>query len=243
MQLQLGIRCPSPMVAIERGFALARLIYALPGDRCMSTRGAIARMTHVLPLHWAGRYHHWDSYPTGLGKELWELFHAHFERDLDKMLRVLIDEHPAGWSTITGADFRLTPGWGEPPSDDATTEVENPGCRPSCYCHGERSEEAWLVTDQNASGSGVEWAYVFTSVLARDSDKEERLCTMLVLSSYFASGEKMIGMFGTGDSQAQWKPVAIVDLQGEEPIWEEIERCGAQGLVYKPVKRDSTSVQ
>lgn len=190
----------------------------------MSTRGAIARMTHVLPLHWAGRYHHWDSYPTGLGKELWRLFHGHFKRDLDTMLRVLIDEHPAGWSTITGADFRLTPGWGEPPNCDATTEVENPGCRPSCYCHGERSEEAWLVTDKNASGSGAEWAYVFTSVLALDSDKkEERLCTMLVLSSYFASGEKMIGMFGMGDPKAQWRIAAVVDLQGPEPDWEHIE--------------------
>lgn len=199
----------------------------------MSTRGAIARMTHVLPLHWAGRYHHWDSYPTGLGKELWELFHGHFERDLDRMLRVLINEHPAGWSTITGADFRLTPGWGEAPNDDVTS-VENPGCRPNCYCHGERSEEAWLVTDDNASGSGVEWAYVFTSVLALDDgQEEEHLCTMLVLSSYFASGEKMIGMFGMGDPKAHWRIAAVIDLQGSEPDWERIESgkpvaCGSQ---------------
>jgi hypothetical protein len=39
-------------------------------EPCMSTRGAIARLTSVLPLRWKGRYHHWDSYPDGLSREL-----------------------------------------------------------------------------------------------------------------------------------------------------------------------------
>ncbi len=196
----------------------------------MATRGAIARLTHALPLHWAGRYHHWDSYPTGLGRELWNIFQGHFERDLDRMLGVLIDEHPAGWSTILGADFNLQSGWSNS-LGDSKPEEESPemGVSPSCYCHGDRSEEEWLVTDGNASGSGVEWAYVFTSVFAHNGamDSEERLCTMFVLSSYFDSGEKMIGMFGMGDPKAHWRIAAVVDLQGAEPDWECIETASA----------------
>ncbi len=208
----------------------------------MATRGAIARLTHVLPLHWAGRYHHWDGYPTGLGKGLWELFHGYFGCDVDRMLGVLIDEHPAGWSTILGADFRLKPGWGTASDNDANAKVEEQGCNPCCYCHGGRSEEAWLVTDENASGSGVEWAYVFTSVFAHNGamDSEERLCTMFVLSSYFDSGEKMIGMFGMGDPKAHWRIAAVVDLQGAEPDWECIERCGTQGQMYVAPATNST---
>jgi hypothetical protein len=34
----------------------------------MSTRGCVAIGT---PAHWRSVYKHWDSYPTGLGQELW----------------------------------------------------------------------------------------------------------------------------------------------------------------------------
>ena len=146
----------------------------------MSTRGAIARLTNVLPLRFAGRYHHWDAYPSGLGRTLWNLYHGHFQRDLNSMLRVLIDEHPAGWSSINGTSFTLTSGFHEWEPGIEPTD------RPQCYCHGDRHEEEWLVTEENAAGSGVEWAYVFTSVGARNPTREgsiQRYDTMLVLSS------------------------------------------------------------
>lgn len=192
----------------------------------MSTRGAIARLTNVVPLCFAGRYHHWDSYPSGLGRTLWHLYHGPFKRDLKKMLNILIDEHPAGWSTINGADFTLTAGFDEWNPDVEQPDVEQMD-RPQCYCHGDRNEEEWLVTEENAAGSGVEWVYVFTSVGANDPAKEvsiQRYDTMLVLSSYTQSGDKMIGMFGQGDSEAVWLLVAIIDLDDPEPDWEHLER-------------------
>jgi len=184
----------------------------------MATRGAIARLTHVLPAKWAGRYHHWDSYPSGLGATLWNLYHGHFNRDLNQMLKVLIDDHPAGWSSLNACDFAQEPGFIEPL--DSTHEGES-ASRPQCYCHGERQEEGWLVTDGNASGSGCEWAYAFTSATTTDGQYHH---TMLVLSSYTPHG-KMIGMFGQGDPKALWPVVAVVNLNGAEPEWERIEEA------------------
>ena len=57
----------------------------------MATRGCIAR---VHGEGFRGVYHHWDSHPTALGKDLFELAQ---EEDLGALLRDLIDEHSAGW--------------------------------------------------------------------------------------------------------------------------------------------------
>lgn len=182
----------------------------------MATRGVIARLTNVLPPKFAGRYHHWDSYPTELGQTLWQLYRNHFNRDLAAMLRVLLDDHPAGWSQINGADFSRLPGfqeWEKERDDSADEDA----VQPRCYCHGDRSEESWLVTDENAAGSGCEWAYAFAT------SGDARHDVMLVLSSYRPQGDKMIGFFGCGDPQAVWATVAVVGLRDEEPDWERIE--------------------
>jgi len=73
----------------------------------MSTRSCIARLTG--PNAFKGVYHHWDGYPSALGATLWRLYRTVFDRNLERMLAFLIDEHPAGWSTINDADFSLAP--------------------------------------------------------------------------------------------------------------------------------------
>jgi hypothetical protein len=102
----------------------------------MSTRGAIARPDGNGGFK--GVYHHWDSYPSGLGKDLFELARDHKRwatglplEDLQAMLKHLIDDHPAGWSTTT-----------------------------ECYCHDQSNDPAQEVTEKNASAIGVEWVYV-----------------------------------------------------------------------------------
>jgi len=213
----------------------------------MATRGAIARLTNVLPLQWSGRYHHWDSYPDGLGRELWKLYQGHFGRDLDRMLRDLLDEHPAGWSNLSsfGASLDLERGL----ANALTTgdPVDTPGASgPNCYCHGERQEEAWEVNQGNASGSGVEWVYVFTSSYAAALDasdpigKATRQDAMLILSSYTPSGRKAIGMFGMGDPKAHWRLAAVVDLKGPEPDWNAIQESTPTAT---PVPGGSISVK
>ena len=214
----------------------------------MSTRGVIARQNSNGGF--TGVYHHWDSYPTGLGVTLWKLYHHHF-RDIDKMVHTLIDDHPAGFSTIVGKDFTLPVGYNEfdkricvvcgkpnwehyfqnwehhgkelTPEAKESMEREHyqafdhsfdpiPTRNPECFCHGDRHEEALQVTEENASAMGCEYAYVF------DGNGQMR-----ILSSYNEDNSKMVGMFGCGNPQADWRPIAIIDLNGFEPNWEEIK--------------------
>lgn len=63
----------------------------------MSTRAVIARKTKA---GFAGVYHHWDGYPSGLGATLFEVRNKFYAGDTERMLKFLIDAHPGGWSTI-----------------------------------------------------------------------------------------------------------------------------------------------
>ena len=241
----------------------------------MSTRAAIARAVDKGDggIHFEGRYHHWDGYPTGLGATLYEAYNGFFQRDLDAMLKYLVDDHPAGWSTINGSDFSLEPGFfdsfdhngtcvcGLPENehlcqtsgheehvrahlpypcgrdyglhlghryepDEATRQHLAAIARiPRCFCHGGRSENAYLVTEENASGSGCEYVYVL-----KDTPDG---AVMLILSSYTSIGSptgekdrKMIGFFGMGDENAEWKPIGVVGLDTTEiPDFQKIEEA------------------
>ena len=71
------------------------------------------------------------------------------------MMRVLIDERPAGWSTIVNKDFALKPVYTaeslrHPLSSGMSDEEYDAAMerfralldyrRPQCYCHGKRNE-------------------------------------------------------------------------------------------------------
>lgn len=161
----------------------------------MGTRGAIARLTDE---GFSGRYHHWDSYPTGLGKTLWDAWHVYFQADTDAMLTYLIDQHPAGWSSINASDFSLPPGY-------------DSGAAPACYCHGERNSVSHTVTHDNAAGSGCEWVYVFSGDM------------MTIFEARNRDDTRMVGLFGRGNPVAGWHLVADIDLAGDEPDWNAIE--------------------
>jgi len=218
----------------------------------MSTRGAIVRFTKGDASEFEGRYHHWDSYPSGLGATLWELYHGHFRKDLQRMLQALIDEHPAGWSTINNKDFEMAPGYeelfkgpcatcgkldwehyyqsweshGRPLTDADRSQMAagnymalghhfqwvRRATGPECYCHGDRSDPEWLVTQEDAAASGCEYVYGF-----------DEGPTLVILSSYHQDGGKMIGMFGMGDSGSVWREIARISLDGPEPDWKGIQ--------------------
>lgn len=107
----------------------------------MSTNAVIARPTET---GFEGRYHHFDGYPDGLGRELFTLMQDSNAKDT---LVSLIDEHPAGWSNIIGANWTITPGYGT--------------YGPNCYCHGERAEAARpLITERSFDEMFIEYVYV-----------------------------------------------------------------------------------
>ena len=172
----------------------------------MGTRGIIARLDKKRGF--AGNYHHWDSYPTELGNTLWKLYHGHFERDLKRMLKVLIDDHGAGWSTINGADFNLEPGW-----SNASIDRTNP----VCYCHGDRHEDGRLIYPED--DYGAEWVYVF------DDEKN----TMAILMAVDEDGIHAIGFFGTNPARKTWRALGSFSLDGEEPNWEALYSFAYEG--------------
>lgn len=109
----------------------------------MSTRGAVGRITSKPgeAITFSGIFSHWNNYPDGAGKALFNLYKKAFKRDTNAMLKYLIDDHPAGWSTING----------------------DPNVLPTqCYCHGNRKEEGRVITEKNASKCGCEYVYAFT---------------------------------------------------------------------------------
>jgi hypothetical protein len=164
----------------------------------MSTRGAIARPDGD---GFKGVYHHWDSYPSGLGNTLFKLARVQYRGDEEAMLKALIDDHPAGWSDLNGCNVERPEGSFGPISGG------------ECYCHG-RNDPAQEINEKNASACGVEYVYVI----------DIQTGNMTILSSYNPSGSKMIGMFGSGNPDATWKPIAVVNLTGApEPDWDLIE--------------------
>lgn len=141
----------------------------------MSTNGIIVRSTGEGTFK--GVYHHWDSYPKeGLGQYLVEILAGHFKNDLARMLACLIDEHPAGWSTIVRKDFTLKPGYtniAKRPDGmsihDFMEQAKNR--RPQCFCHGDRHEEEQICDEK--SDCGAEWAYVFDVQPSPESERPD----------------------------------------------------------------------
>jgi hypothetical protein len=220
----------------------------------MSTRGVIARP-------WGdgfeGRYHHWDSYPTGLGETLWGLFHGRYGGDLDRMQTELIDEHPAGWSTINNADWSQTPGFVDSQDFDCTL----------CGAHMSRHYRQYYRDGEPLPDpslcSPVNDVLVLGHPAERPAPKPERpqcYChgarseaqdqmvrsneddcgtewayvltpagLMVCERRWNEDGGHMVGMFGFGASaeMGTWLPLGLYDWDGDEPDWAALEQSQA----------------
>lgn len=167
----------------------------------MSTRAVIARKTGET---WEGVYHHFDGYPTGLGRALYDLLHPLASSDtLHRQVAVLVDEHRGGWSSIIGADWSLTPGFDEHRRwDDPSPR------RPSCYCHGDRSQGPYrLLTPED--DSGTEFAYVIDTNTA----------TMEVFERKWEDGDRAFGIGGLSRiAPMRWHSLGVVDLRQPLPL-------------------------
>lgn len=121
----------------------------------MATRSMIARPEGD---GWRGRYVHFDGYPEGVGRELWAIAHGQFKGREAELVTLLLDAHPAGWSSISSDyDWSLAPGF--------RIGGDSTGGAPVCYCHGERAEGALevgfgLFADRFGERAGCQWAYI-----------------------------------------------------------------------------------
>ena len=184
----------------------------------MGTRGIIARPAGDT---WAGVYHHWDSYPSGLGKALWDMAHGPFDGRLRDMMHTLLDEHRGGWSTIVNKDWDKAPGFREydPTQPNILKEPEAYAAwdkehnQPQCYCHGDRREGPFPLLTPEGDDGGAEWVYVI-DVLDN---------TMSIYEAEMGDGAHAVGMFGVNPARTQWTLRCVVNLDGPEPDWASIQ--------------------
>lgn len=169
----------------------------------MSTNGMIARPKDGEGFE--GRYHHWDSYPEGLGASLFKLANGYFKNDLHRMMQVLVDEHSA-WSTIVGdstgdvADFSLEPGFLPTGSDNK---------RAQCYCHGDRHEENELITNEDyRKWVGIEWIYIV------DPD----LRSITVLYPEYEGPLRNLGTYSLSASEPDWEALSKMAYETEKEV-------------------------
>jgi len=155
----------------------------------VSTRSVIARWTHG--DDWRGVYCHWDGYPSGVGATLWRIYRAPFGCNLSAMLKLLIDDHPEGWSAIVNCDFALQPTWTDTyaaPNVEAQLALER---YPQAYKY--RGETEPMLSTRR-DDTWCEWAYVFS----------EDYCTMTIQKRVYVA----------------WCDVDVLNLDGLEPDWE-----------------------
>lgn len=217
----------------------------------MSTRSVIARPAGD---GFAGRYHHFDGYPTGLGKTLWDLYRDRYAEDLEAMTAELIDAHPAGWSSINGADWSLEPGFVN------RSEYSCAACGVSSSAHYRQSLPDDHPLRHPAPGTGQ--SYLLADHAPEepvrptppmcychgDRSESEHLITSwgddggtewaYVLSPgglvvcerrWNDDGSHMVGMFGYGaaEGKASWLVLGIYPWHGPEPDWNALERAEA----------------
>ena len=175
----------------------------------MSTRSVIARPVDGVELDFRGRYVHSDGYPSGVGQTLFVALREQFNGDLGAMLKLIIDDHPAGWSSLMNADFSLKPGF---TSYDVPKKFKRPNGttdwerylqspqwrRPRCYCHGQRRWGDEPRTRANVLDSDIEYLYLI--------HEPARVMTILM------------------PREDSFTHLTEIDLDGEAPDWKALDQ-------------------
>lgn len=204
----------------------------------MSTRGCVAIKRED---GWEGIYNHFDSYPTGLGADLWERLH---EVDLSEFAENLLN-YTAWRDYLNGGECKYCgkKGLGQPHSmrgkimgfdsdvgSDPEPEIRRniqltgvPDPKAEYHEHeleGDTSVEDTHVTSENPDPLYIEWVYVI------DPDKE----SLEILTNRGKAddiGEPVDepwlrddGYWEYGHCAYRHVRIALVNLDGLEPDWE-----------------------
>jgi len=178
----------------------------------MSTRAVIAQRTEG--DKWEGVYNHFDGYPSGLGRKIWDNFQKIYagetqtpEADIKKFIEEVIKGHSGGWSTFPDA----------------------------CYCHTRGETDSDMRIDsENPDPLFHEYVYIL------NPEKKEMaiLSSVNMTKDFKPNGEsdrhKVIGqnewgkVVSYGTCSYGYKKIADINLLGEQPNWDEIEKTSEQ---------------
>lgn len=178
----------------------------------MSTRGCVALRTE--DGSWQGVYNHYDSYPTSLGERLWK--HLKWEVDVKvfehRLLRYgtwdgytnkgvceYCGQQEGNPHTINGKIMPSYDGYDRLETDIQENIKETGYPDPDAEYHDHTDAENAQLNPENVDPVFIEWVYVV------DPDSRE----VEILASNMSE---------------EYETVEIVDLDGDEPDWEEIEK-------------------
>ena len=145
----------------------------------MGTRGAI---TVGALAKWSGVYNHWDSYPEGLGADVWEVLTS--PDGIEKYKRA-ITEHPGGWSSFPEKCYchsEFAQRDGSAAKDSQFYKVDAPSGQ---------------MTNENADALFIEWVYVL----------DENEMALHILESYSTGNgyaHKWVKSLRIGDYEPDW---------------------------------------
>lgn len=185
----------------------------------MSTRGCVAVWTGR--HRWRGVYNHSDSYPTGLGKELWDYLHQDGV-DLIKFGEELM--HYGDWREYRNGglcEYCGKVGVGQPHtiSGDIYVAHHQDGQAfpdPDATKHQHGTEKARIRSEhEKQEGLFIEWVYVI--------DPKRRTLTVLTALRDFGEHTRKGNAGSFKSPNYRWEPLGTFSLDGEEPEWEYLE--------------------
>ncbi|MBL8165415.1 MAG: hypothetical protein JNJ61_25755 [Anaerolineae bacterium] len=164
----------------------------------MATRALIGIYEAGKGSSWRATYHHWDGYPTGLGRALWRIYHDIYPGLLSAMMEFIVDAHPEGWSTLAGRDFRKRPTWFDGSVEMMLKEQGMAWYELPPLAYKYRGDDP-MPADET-SNFGQEWAYVF--------DLQSNTMTILERVSWH---------------NLSYAEKATIPLNGMEPDWDSLK--------------------
>lgn len=196
----------------------------------MSTRSVIAYGTEE---RWIGVYHHSGGYPRGVGKTIWDLLRDKYKGNIRKFVDEVIESHPHGWvhlylETVIKRAPNTVLGW--------RTKKDSS----QCFCHGylakrdgnDPKDKSHMIhypdcikDPQQRYNNCLRLEYVYIL----DVEKVQ----MVIWTSYDTGKRLRVeGTRGNGSTYSYdsieyaWGKVALLDLNGEEPDWNELSERG-----------------
>ena len=162
----------------------------------MSISAIIARPR---PDGFIGRIHLEDGDPAALGRTLYHIHRTQFHGNTTNMLRVLLDEHPAGWVSIVGHDFAYPAGYTTKPHLLNYTEYwKSPEwLRPQCRCHGDAQYPEMTCTEQDELWE-FDWIYLI----------HVQNCELVIIQPHSDNSVEMIGRVRLNGPEPDWRTFA-----------------------------------
>jgi hypothetical protein len=178
----------------------------------MSTRAVVGRRTAT---GFSGVYVAHDGSPKSLGAFLWGAYHGYFNRDIEAMLKFMVDDHPEGWALLAMSDLSLPPHRGHPHNKNWAA----PGFPPRPMKPG-----SGLFTETSPLSWALEWAYAFGPGLP-DLPGYEPGPTMEIW----------------GRGQEEWRVVCLLCMAGREPDWADTDAYGWRARLREEPTADAAA--